>query len=83
MTPYEAFTGFRPDVSIMRPFGCRIYFLIARGKRESGFIATSVPVIWLGYSTTSKGYRVLIYDERLCRNRVFYFIVIRTPHTQT
>ena len=70
MTPYEAFTGFRPDVSILRPFGSRIYFLIARGKRESGFLATSVPGIWLGFSTTSKGYRVLIYDARLCRNRV-------------
>ena len=70
MTPYEAFTGFRADVSILRPFGCRIYFLIARGKRESGFMATSVPGIWLGFSTTSKCYRVLIYDNRLCRNRV-------------
>ena len=70
MTPYEAFTGFRPNVSIMRPFACRVYFLIARGKRESGFLATSIPGIWLGYATTSKGYRVLIYDERLCRNRV-------------
>ena len=72
MTPYEAFTGFRPDVSILRPFGCRIYFLISRGRREAGseFLATSVPGIFLGYSTTSKGYRVLIFDIRLGRNRV-------------
>ena len=70
MTPYEAFTGFRQDVSILRPFGCRIYFLIARGKRESGFLAISVPGIWIGFSTTSKGYRVLIYHARLCRSRV-------------
>ena len=49
MTPYEAFTGFKPDVSILRPFVCRIYFLISRGKCESGFLATSIPVIFLGY----------------------------------
>ncbi|GJR09848.1 putative ribonuclease H-like domain-containing protein [Tanacetum coccineum] len=56
-TPYEILMGRSPNISFMRPFGCPLTILNTLdqlgkfdGKSEEGYL--------LGYSTSSKGFRV-------------------------
>ncbi|GJW53451.1 putative ribonuclease H-like domain-containing protein [Tanacetum coccineum] len=56
-TPYEILMGRSPNISFMRPFGCSLTILNTLdqlgkfdGKSEEGYL--------LGYSTSSKGFRV-------------------------
>ena len=76
MTPYALFTGFKPDGTIFRVLGCRVFALIALKLRGSdGLTSTSFSGVFLGYAPNSKGYRILYYDPKLGRNRIR---VIRT-----
>ncbi|GJQ97205.1 ribonuclease H-like domain-containing protein [Tanacetum coccineum] len=56
-TPYEILMGRSPNISFMRPFGCSLTILNTLdqlgkfdGKSEEGYL--------LGYSTSSKGFRI-------------------------
>ncbi|KAI4332173.1 hypothetical protein L6164_017103 [Bauhinia variegata] len=61
-TPYELWKGRKPNVSYFRAFGC-IYYIHNNGKNVLGkFDAKSDEGICLGYSLTSKAYRV--YNKR-------------------
>jgi hypothetical protein len=56
-TPYELFTGNKPSVSHMKPFGCPVYFMIPDKLRKK--LEPKVRTgIFLGYSDETKGYRV-------------------------
>jgi Reverse transcriptase (RNA-dependent DNA polymerase) len=58
-TPEEMWTGKKPDISHLRVFGCVVYAQLAkeqRGKLDS----TSIAGIFVGYTPTSRQYRV--YD---------------------
>jgi transposase InsO family protein len=48
-TPYEILNGRKPNIAYFQVFGCKCYILFEK-KCDKGFL--------LGYSTTSKAYRV-------------------------
>ena len=59
-TPYEMWHGHIPSVKHLRVFGSTCYALIPK-EQINKFGARSRKCIFLGYSNTSKGYR--LYDE--------------------
>lgn len=56
-TPEEAWTGSKVDLSHLRVFGCAAYSLIPEQKRQK-LDAKAKSYIFVGYSDTSKGYRL-------------------------
>ncbi|KAG8481885.1 hypothetical protein CXB51_026674 [Gossypium anomalum] len=56
-TPFEAWFRLKPTVSHLKVFGCVCYTLIPAEKRTK-LERRSVPGIFIGYSSTKKGYRV-------------------------
>jgi hypothetical protein len=73
VTPKEAFTGRKPDISHLRIFGCVAYFHIPAEKRTK-LNPTVEKGILVGYSETSKVYRIYIPTTKkivLCRDVKF------------
>lgn len=62
-TPEEAFTGEKSDVSHLRIFGCPVYIHIPKEKRTK-MEPFSKKGIFMGYSETSKAYRIYIPGQR-------------------
>lgn len=61
-TPYETLKGRKPNLSYFCVFGCK-FFILNHGKDNLGkFHSKSDEGIFLGYSSTSKSYRV--YNHR-------------------
>ena len=58
-TPYEVWYGKKPGVKHLRTFGC-VAYVKRVGPRISKLSDRSVPGVFLGYETGTKGYRV--YD---------------------
>ena len=56
-TPFELYTGIKPSLSHMRPFGCPVYVYIPAPLRKK-LDAKSRRGIFLGYSEESKAYRI-------------------------
>jgi hypothetical protein len=56
-TPYELLNGRKPNIAYFRVFGCKCYIL-KKGTRLSKFEKKCDEGFLLGYSTTSKSYRV-------------------------
>jgi hypothetical protein len=56
-TPYELLNGRKPNIPYFRVFGCKCYIL-KKGTRLSKFEKKCDEGFLLGYSTTSKAYRV-------------------------
>ncbi|GMI77355.1 hypothetical protein HRI_001404800 [Hibiscus trionum] len=57
-TPYEILKSKKPNISYFHPFGCKC-FVLNNGKDNLGkFDAKSDEAIFIGYSLTSKAYRV-------------------------
>ena len=56
-TPYELLNGRKPNIAYFRVFGCKCYIL-KKGTRLSKFEKKCDEGFLLGYSTTSKAYRV-------------------------
>ena len=56
-TLYELLNGRKPNISYFRVFGCKCYIL-KKGTRLSKFEKKCDEGLLLGYSTTSKAYRV-------------------------
>ena len=59
LTPYEAFYGIKPDVSLLRTWGCLVHVLIPAAQR-SVFGSKTVKGMLTGYSSTSKAYRIYV-----------------------
>ena len=59
-TPYEMWHGHIPSIKHFRVFGSTCYYLIPKVQRNK-IGARNRKCIFLGYSNTSKGYR--LYDE--------------------
>ena len=57
-TPFELFTGHKPDLSLLRIWGCRCYVLIPPVHRSKLDDKATVCAM-IGYSAHSKAYRVL------------------------
>ena len=64
MTPFEAWTGEKPNVGHLRVFGCAAYAHVAKDDRKK-LDVKSRKCILLGYGTETKGYR--IYDLKQCK----------------
>jgi hypothetical protein len=62
-TPEEAFTGVKPEVSHFRIFGCPIYIHVLVEKRTK-LEPSSRKGLFVGYSETSKAYKVYIPEQR-------------------
>ena len=61
ITPFEAWTGTKPDISHLRPFGCKVYAHVPKQKRNK-LEAKSKEYRLLGYmASTNKIWRV--WDE--------------------
>ena len=56
-TPYELLNGRKPNIAYFQIFGCKCYIL-KKGTRLSKFKKKYDEGFLLGYSTTSKAYRV-------------------------
>lgn len=59
-TPYENLKGVKPDLGLLRTFGCLSYYHVPKDER-SKFAPKGRKAIFLGYSTNRRGYRV--YDQ--------------------
>ena len=66
-TPYEAWTGSKPNVSHLRIFGCDAYAHLPKDERSS-LDSKTRRSIFLGYGQGVKGYR--LYDK--AQKRIFY-----------
>jgi hypothetical protein len=62
-TPEEMFKGEKPEVGHLRIFGCRVYVHVPKDKR-SKLDPSGKKGIFVGYSETSKAYRVYIPGHR-------------------
>jgi hypothetical protein len=60
MTPKEMWTVRKPDLGHLRVFGCVAYAQLAREQRNSKLDQTSIRGIFVGYTPTTRQYRV--YD---------------------
>lgn len=56
-TPYEVWTGYKPDISHLRIFGSRVMVHVAKEKRQK-WDKKSEEQILVGYPEDIKGYRV-------------------------
>ena len=59
ITPYEAWSGTKPDVSSLRIFGCSAYAHVPKAERRK-LDSKAGKCVLLGYGTNQKGYR--LYD---------------------
>ena len=62
-TPEEAFKGKKPDISQLRIFGCLVYFHVPHEK-ISKLDTSGRKGTFVGYSETSKHYRIYILGQR-------------------
>ncbi len=53
--PYEAFTGKKPKVELLRVFGCDVFAHIPKDERSK---SKARKCILLGYGQETKGYRL-------------------------
>lgn len=73
VTPYEAWTGEKPDVSHLRVFGCDAYAHIPKDERRK-LDAKSRKCILVGYGETTKGYRLFDPERgKVCLSRDVIF----------
>ena len=61
--PWKKFTGVKPDVEHLRIFGCPVYIHVPKEKR-SKMEPSGKKGIFVGYSETSKAYRIYIPGQR-------------------
>ena len=67
MTPYEAWTGMKPNVSHLRVFGCEAYSHVPKDERNK-IDPKARRSIFMGYGDGVKGYR--LYDQD--KQRIYY-----------
>jgi hypothetical protein len=63
-TPYELWYGRRPNISYMKIFGCKCFILNESDKRDK-LDPKSNEGVFVGYSNSSKAYRVYIKSSRV------------------
>ena len=74
-TPYELWTGKKPNLTHLRTFGCTAYALIPKERRKtSALFAKSIPCWFLDYPNGIKGYQLQAKSNRsiiISRNVIF------------
>ncbi|OWB54148.1 hypothetical protein B5S27_g5803 [[Candida] boidinii] len=59
-SPFELWYGFAPDLSVLRPFGCKVFAVTDPVKRPSKFSPATQEGILVGYSSIHKAYHVYL-----------------------
>jgi hypothetical protein len=59
ITPTESFFGYKPDVTMLRTWGCLVYVHVPDTQR-SVFSPKAIHGMFTGYSSTSKAYRIYL-----------------------
>ena len=72
-TPYELYKGRKPNISHLRVFGYKCFFLHNGKESRAKFDAKFDEAIFLGYSLQSKKYRV--FNRRTLCVKVFVHVV--------
>lgn len=67
-TPWEQFFGKKPDVSMMRVFGCKAFVMVPKELRRK-LDPVSKEGVFVGYQPDSKAWRVLLMegDEKIIK----------------
>jgi hypothetical protein len=63
-TPYELWIGRKPNLSYFRVFGSK-YFILNETPKVTKFDSKSIEGVLVGYSSTSKAYRIYIPTSRI------------------
>nr|GEW02962.1 hypothetical protein [Tanacetum cinerariifolium] len=79
-TPYELFKGRSPTLSFMRPFGCHVTILNTLDQLGK-FDGKSNEGIFVGYSTTSKAFRVYNIRTRKVEENLHITFLENKPMT--
>lgn len=58
VTPHEKYTGLRPDLADARIFGCDAYAFLHPGEARRKLDDRAVKLVYLGWSTEAKGYKL-------------------------
>jgi len=64
MTPFEAWTGKKPNVKHLRIFGCAAYAHVPKDEQQK-LDSKARKCVFLGYGTETKGYH--LYDPKCPR----------------
>ena len=81
-TPYELFRERKSNISYFYPFGCK-YFVLNNGKDNLGkFDAKSDEGIFLGYSLTSKAFRVIKKRNLVVEESIHVIFNESNPHSR-
>ena len=81
-TPFELFTGTKPDVAHLRVFGARAYVLTPKQLRTK-LEPTSTLGRFIGYPPGTKGYKILLDSGRVVSSRDVTFVEagrVAAPH---
>lgn len=82
MTPYEAWTGQKPQVDGLPVFGCQAFVHVPKDERKK-LDSKSKKCIFLGYGANTKGYR--LYDPvkgKICHSRDVIFNESKYGHDE-
>jgi hypothetical protein len=87
MTPYEAFYGVKPDVSLLRVWGCLCFPIIPPELRKKND-PRRYPAVFIGYREGTLGWRVISLDGKrtTTRDAIFYEHVpgrLRSPNSSS
>lgn len=84
-TPFKKWTGRHPNVAYLRTFGCKAFILNKFPGKEK-FDARGSEGIFVGYSETSKAYRIWSSKDRkihVSRNVKFFTNTMRKIRLKT
>jgi hypothetical protein len=62
-TPKEVFSGIKPEVGLLRIFGCHVYIHVPKEKRTK-MEPSCKKGVFLGYSENAKAYRIYVPGQR-------------------
>ena len=81
-TPYDLFRERKSNISYFHPFGCKC-FVLNNGKDKLGkFDAKSDEGIFLGYSLTSKAFRVFNKRTLVVEESIHVIFDESNPHSR-
>lgn len=69
LTPVELMFNQKPNLSHLRPFGCRAYVHKPQIQRSSKFDDRAIEGIMIGYPADGKGYLILTPDNKITSSR--------------
>jgi hypothetical protein len=80
VSAYQMFHNKKPDLSMLRVFGCLAYVRVPEKKRQK-LDARAEPGVFTGYEQSSKSWRIYVYRDGwvCCKSRNVRFIEDKRP----